>query len=384
MWERQEETRMVWPILYLNDAVAIGGGERNLLAMLETLDHSKWKPIVTCPHEGPFPSLLRTMGIQVEWVRLPDCRKLKQVFRGAVAWLRLNQIVRRERVAIIHANSPSWFPLGCIVAKQYRIPSVVSIQARLQPRRVRQFLLHRADLVFTVADSLRLLAEDAGVPPGRTTTIYSTVDTERFVPCLDTRGIRGQFGIGKGDVVIGCVANVAHYKGHDILIQAFCKINQMISRTHLLLVGKHDSEYGIAMQRLVQDLRLSGRVHFAGFQDDVRPYFGAIDIMVLPSRLEGAPVAILEAMAMAKPLVASAVDGTPEIVQDGITGVLIPPEDPDAVVAAVADLINDPQRLQIMGEAGRRRAELFSVRRAGKILVEGYESLLALRKEARR
>lgn len=370
---------MVRPILYLNDSVAIGGGERNLLAMLEVLDKSRWRPIVTSPRDGPFPSLLRAMGVQVEWVKLPDWRKLKEIFRGTAAWLRLNQIVRREGVAIIHANSPPWFPLGCIVAKQHRIPSVVSVQGRLPPRRVRQFLLHRADLVFTVSDSLRILVEEAGVPVGRTRTIYSTVDLERFVPYPAAGEIRKMFGISDGDLVIGCVANVAHYKGHDILIQAFGKLSQIISTAHLLLVGTYDSEYGAAMQKLIGDLGLTNRVHFAGFQDDVRPYFGAIDVMVLPSRLEGAPVAVLEAMAMAKPLVASAVDGTPEIVQDGITGILVPPEDPDAVVAAISDLIKDPKRIQTMGDAGRRRAELFNVRRAAKILVEGYESLLTSR-----
>jgi len=375
---------MVRSILYLNDAVAIGGGERNLLALLEGLDKSKWKPIVTCPHDGPFPFLLKTMGVQVEWVKLPDTRKPREVFRAAVAGLRLTRIVRREDVAIIHANSPSWFPLGYLIAKLHRIPSVVSVQGRLTPRRVRQFRLHRANLVFTVADSLRLLIEKAGVSVGRTRTIYSTVDTDRYVPFPDGGDVRRRFGIGADDPVIGCVANVAHYKGHDILIQAFAKLGQMISGAHLLLVGTHDSEYGIAMQKMVQDLGLTSRVHFAGFQHDVRPYFGAIDIMVLPSRLEGAPVAILEAMAMAKPLVASRVDGTPELVQDGITGILVPPENPDAVVTAVADLIKDPRRLQTMGEAGRHRAELFSVRRARTILIEGYESLLVLKREAPR
>lgn len=367
---------MVHSILYLNDAVAIGGGERNLLTLLEVLDRSKWRPIVTCPREGAFPSVLRAMGIQVEWVELPDCRKLKEVFRGFFAWLRLNRIVRREQVAIIHANSPPWFPLGWIIAKQYRIPSVVSIQGRFSPRRIRQYLLHRADLVLSVADSISRLVEEAGVAPERTRTIYSTVNTDRFVPCMDNGRVRREFGIAGGDLVIGCVANVAHYKGHDILIQAFAKLCQMMPNIHLLLVGTHDSEYGTGMEKLVQKLGVTKRVHFTGFQDDVRPYLAAIDIVVLPSRQEGAPVALLEAMAMAKPVVASAVDGTPEIVQDGITGILVPPEDPDAVVSAVAGVINQ-KKLQAMGEAGRHHVKLFSVQRAGNILIEGYESLLA-------
>lgn len=368
---------MARPILYLNNAVAIGGGERNLLALLQILDKAKWRPIVTCPHDGAFPSELKAMGIQVEWVKLPDCRKLKDVFRGVLAWFQLDQIVRRERVAMIHANSPPWFPVGCLVAKKHRIPSVVSIQGRLAPRRVRQFLLHRADLLFTVADSLRLFVEGAGVPAGRTRTIYSTVDTDRYVPCPDTGEIRRRFGIATGDPIIGCVANVAHYKGHDILIQAFAKLSQIIPTGHLLLVGRDNSEYGTAMKRLVQELGLSNRIHFTGFQPDVRPYFGAIDIVVLPSREEGAPVALLEAMAMAKPLIASAVDGTPEIIEDGITGILVPSEDSDAVVTAVTNLIKDPGSLRSMGEAGRRRAKLYSIRRAGEILLQGYESLFS-------
>lgn len=368
---------MIRPILYLNNAEAVGGGERNLLAWLQTLDKTKWKPIVTCPRDGVFPSELKAMGIQMEWVKLPDCRKLKDIFRGALAWLQLDQIVRRERVVMIHANSPPWFPVGYLVAKKHRIPAVVSIQGRLAPRRVRQFLLHRADLLFTVADSLRLFVEGAGVPAGRTRTIYSTVDTDRYVPCPDTSDIRKRFGIASDDPLIGCVANVAHYKGHDILIRAFAKLSQIIPTAHLLLVGRDNSEYGTAMKELVQELGLENRTHFTGFQPDVRPFFGAIDIVVLPSREEGAPVALLEAMAMAKPLIASAVDGTPEIVEDRVTGILVPPEDPDAVVAAVTSIITNPNTLRSMGEAGRRRANMYSVRRAGEILLQGYENLFS-------
>ena len=368
---------MARPVLYLNNAVVVGGGERNLLALLQILDKTKWRPIVTCPHDGVFASELKAMGIQVEWLKLPDCRKLKDIFRGALAWLQLDQIVRRERITIIHANSPPWFPVGCLVAKRHRIPAVVSIQGRLAPRRVRQFLLHRADLLFTVADSLRLFVEGAGVPPGRTRTIYSTVDTDWYVPCADTSDIRRQFGIAPDDPLIGCVANVAHYKGHDILIQAFSRLNQIIPTAHLLLVGRDNSEYGTAMKKMAQELGLGNRIHFTGFQPDVRPFFGAMDIVALPSREEGAPVALLEAMAMAKPLVASAVDGTPEIVEDRVTGILVPPEDPDAVVAAVTSLISNPNTLRSMGEAGRRRANLYSIRRAEEILLQGYESLFS-------
>lgn len=365
------------PILYVNDASEVGGGERNLMLWMQALEQSPWRPIVTCPREGTFSEVLRQANIPVEWVSFPDMRKIKDCARGIRAWWKLNQVVRREGVVMIHANSPPWFPIGYWVAKWNRIPSVVSVQSRLEDRRVRQYLLPQADLLLTVSDSLRALVEKAGVSVGKTKTIYSSVDTNRFTPREDGSLVRGQLGISSQDLVLGCVANVAYYKGHDLLLRAFSKIVEKVPHAHCLIVGRDDSEFAGTMKGLARDLGLSERVHFVGFHDDARPYFEAIDVVVLPSRVEGAPVALLEAMAMEKPLIASAVDGTPEIVKDGVTGILIPMGNWEKLVQAVLALLSDPERRQEMGKAGRQWVTRFSSHIAHETLLDGYRRLLS-------
>ena len=367
-------------VLYVNDAVAIGGGERNLLSWIHALGGSDWTPLVTCPTDGAFPALLRECGIPVEFVKLPEWRKLKDVPRGLLAWLSLNRIVKRHGVALIHANSPPWFPVACLVARHQGLPCAVSVQSRLRPRRVKQFLLHRSDVILTVSASLRTLMEESGVPRGRTRTIYSTVDTEHFSPIAKSGDVRHRFGIPDEAPLIGCVANVAHYKGQDILLEAFPTILKEMPDTHCLFVGRDTEEFAVRLKVAVQRMGLGERVHFAGFHADVRHWVGAVDLVVLPSRVEGMPVALLEAMAMAKPLIASAVDGTPEIIEDGETGLLVPPENADAVMAAVVSLLQDPARRQAFGEAGRRKAENFSVGRARDTLLQAYEEAVAAKR----
>lgn len=370
---------MVHPILYLNDAVAIGGGERNLLALLDVLDRSTWRPIVTCPCDGPFPSVLRAMGVQVERVKLPDCRKLKELFRGIVAWIRLNQIVRREQVAIIHANSPPWFPLGCLIARRSKIPSVVSVQGPLEARRVRQFLLHQADLVVPISKHLEALVIGGGVLPERIKLIYSGVDTERFSYGGDIIESKKCLGISANDLVIGCVANLASYKGQDVLVKAFATVLKTIPNAYCLLVGRDDEAYGIEVKSLANRLGLSSRIRFSGFQDNVQPYLEAMDLFVLASRSEGLGIVLLEAMALGKPIVATRVGGIPEIVEDGLTGVLVPPEDPESLAVAIIDVVRNPTKLQAMGRAGKLRAGSFSISETGKTQVKIYKNLLNAR-----
>ena len=372
----EKERVMGKTILYLNDAAEIGGGERNLMAWIGGLKDSPWRPIVTCPREGSFSKALQKSNIQVEWVKLPDWRKSKDWGTGVKAWFKINQLVQREQVVLIHANSPPWLPIGCLVSKWNRIPCAVSVQSRLEPRRVKQFLLHHANVIFTVADCLRVFIEDSGVEKGKTKTIYSTVDTEWFLPYHVHKSIRDQFGISEEDFVIGCIANIAHYKGHDILLQAFAKIVEDIPMAHCLLVGKDDSEFATSIKALARKLGLNEKIHFAGFQNDTRPFYQAIDVMVLPSRVEGAPVALLEAMAMEKPLIASSVDGTPEIVQDGVTGILVPPEASEKVVEAILELFRNPKKSKAMGKAGRSWVNRFNSSVSQETLIGGYREVL--------
>src|SRR5207245_1504124 len=197
----------------------------------------------------------------------------------------------------------------------------------LERRRVRQYYLHWADRVVAVTRSAAAVLVENGVPKQRVWTIPSGIDVDLFTPKMNGRHIRAKFGIPSDALVIGCVANVLLIKGYDVLIEAVAKVMKSSSSVHCLIVGHNDSAYGTEVKNLAGRLHLIERTHFAGFQPDVRPYLAAMNLVVLPSRSEALGLALLEAMAMGKAVVASAVGGIPEIVAAGVTGARASPED---------------------------------------------------------
>ena len=145
-----------------------------------------------------------------------------------------------------------------------------------------------------------------------------------------------------------------------------------------LIVGEGDAGYRAELERLTHDLGLSDRVVFAGFQPDVYPYLAALDLFVLPSVMEGFGIALLEAMAMKRPVVATKVGGVPEVVEDGVTGVLVPAADPARLAQAIVSLAEAPDLRRVLGEAGARRVrERFHVATMARQIEAVYEQVLS-------
>ena len=366
---------MARTILFLNDSVEIGGGEINLFAFLTCLNRSLWRPIVTCPGDGPFANKLRESNVIVKAVKFPDWRKLKDVPCRVKALMQLYRIVKEENVCLIHSNSPPWFPLGYWISRLYQIPTVVSVQGPLKPERVRQFYLPGASLVIAISETLKELLIAAGVSADHIRVVHNCVDTEYFSPNQQVENVRKLLGIHENDFVIGCVANLSPYKGQDVLVEAFSLVAKIQPDAHCVLVGRNDEPFGLKVRDAVNRLGLSRRVHFVSYVDDIRPFLAGMDLFVLASRSEGFGIVLLEAMAMAKPVVATRVGGIPEAVHDQVTGLLVPPQDARALAANILKLAEDPHRRKKMGEEGFVRAKMFNIQNACKARLKAYEGL---------
>lgn len=186
------------------------------------------------------------------------------------------------------------------------------------------------------------------------------VETDRFRPGVEPRlQIRSQLGLSRDDFLVGCVAHLLPVKGHPTLIQAVAQV----PGAHLALAGKLslDEEYVARLRALCAELGVTGRVHFLGNVSDVPALHAELDAFVLPtlgrSRMEGCPVALLEAMSCGVPSVATDIPGSQDIIRSGEDGLLVPPEDADALAAALRELLDNPQRRRELGLAARRRVE---------------------------
>lgn len=214
------------------------------------------------------------------------------------------------------------------------------------------------------ADLQRWLAQVVGVPPAKTLLIANGVDTERFRPRAEGR--EGE------DFVIGTVGRIQDVKNHKGLVEAFALLRAMLPQRRLRLAIVGDGPLFDALQRQVRDAGLEDAVWLPGSRTDIPELMRSFDVFALPSIAEGTPVTILEAMATGLPVVASRVGGIPEVVDDGATGLLVPPSDAQALADALAAYATDPALAARHGAAGRQRVE-----RSNSIaaMVSGYARL---------
>jgi glycosyltransferase involved in cell wall biosynthesis len=221
-----------------------------------------------------------------------------------------------------------------------------------------------------VADVLRTRER---VDPGRIDVIPTGIDLARFEPRPRDHAFRTAHGLGDEPLLV-CVGRLDRYKGHDHLIEAFAALARARPRARLLLVG--DGRFRDVLTATAQRAGLGDRVCFAGALGDVRPALAAADVFVQASDEEGLPGAVLEAMAMGLPVVATDVGGTREAVDDGVTGLLVPARDAAALAAAVLRLLDDPGLAARFASFARKRAaEEFSSERELALTEDVYRRL---------
>jgi glycosyltransferase involved in cell wall biosynthesis len=225
-----------------------------------------------------------------------------------------------------------------------------------------------------VSQAIATSLEDAlGWPPRKIEVIRNGIDVERFRGTAD-RGLHRNLAAGSDDLVFLTVARLDRQKGVDVLLRAV----QSVYGARFVIVGAGDER--AQLEHAAETLGVRERVLFLGPRDDVPALLAASDAFVLPSRFEGTPLALLEAMAAGKPVVASAIPGTDEIVADGETGLLVRPNDSDALAAALRRVVSDPGlRARLGAAAGRHAAAAHSAAASTRRVEAVYETLLQAR-----
>lgn len=203
-------------------------------------------------------------------------------------------------------------------------------------------------------------------------TIPNGIDINRFRRPEAREPWRREHGFSGDDFLVASVARLEPQKNPEALIGAFARSLSGFPGSHLLMAG--DGSLGDSARRAAQSRGVAGRVHFLGACADVAALLAASDLFALASRWEGSPLTILEAMAARLPVVATAVGGVPELVEDGVTGVLVPSGDEEALGGALASLAHQPERRRAMAEAAGARVARFSV----EAMVQAYAELFSV------
>jgi L-malate glycosyltransferase len=222
---------------------------------------------------------------------------------------------------------------------------------REQAKRFTRSLDDRIITVCTTARQQEIRRTKAD--PEKVVTIYNGIDTLPPVTDQLTARLRRTLKLPDNAKIVLCIARLAVQKGHVDLLTAWEAVQAVHPDAHLLIVG--DGEQRTGLTGMVRQRAGCNTIHFLGRRDDVPDLLAMSDLVVLPARGEGLPNVLLEAMAAGRPVVATNVGGIPELVVDGITGLLVPPSDPHALSRKMITLLSDPVRARTMGHAGRER-----------------------------
>jgi glycosyltransferase involved in cell wall biosynthesis len=284
-----------------------------------------------------------------------------------VALVQLTRLVRRLRPDLVHTHTAKAGTLGRLAALLARVPVIVHtyhghvFHGYFSAPRTRAFLAierwlaRRTDRLLTVSETVRaeLLALGVG-DPDRLTVVPLGLDLEGFLGCEALRGgFRAELGVAADVPLVGIVARLAPIKAHEVFLQAAAAVARELPTARFLVIG--DGERRRELEALAVRLGLGPQVRFLGWRADLPRIYADLDVVVLTSRNEGSPVSLIEAMAAARPVVATRVGGVPDLVDDGVTGLLVPSGDTRALAAGLSGLLGDPARRCLMGAAGRKR-----------------------------
>jgi L-malate glycosyltransferase len=352
-------------IAFINDSSRIAGAEKSLALLVANLPRDRFQSTVICP-PGEYEGYLRQHGVEsVIPLRLYHYNRSNGVVRYLASILRLARILRRQRVDIIHCNSYRAAHWGIPLAYVLGIRAVCHVRDCHFTRFSSKLMARAGSRIVFVAVSKAVKASlvNAGVSSGQVEVVYNGADVTRYHPGIPPAD---PFE-GRSDAVnLGLFGRIEERKRHIDAVEALFLIRRVRSNVRLVVVGDPWKESGRAADRRLKEriaeLGLQDQVLFTGYRTDVPALMSGVDVVLVPSTDEPFARVILEAFSMEKPVVGTLSGGTPEMIEDGVSGLLAPAQDPAALADACLRLLNDAKLAASLARQGRERAlRLFTI-----------------------
>ena len=328
-----------------------GGAQEHVVGLVNRLDRSRFDVSVVALSPGSTVRKLTRSGFDVLVLDEPD---------DAIAVGALAAHLVDVRPDILHNHMYRAELVGTRAAiglaevghrRPYVVSTVHSSRVRSEEdREMLRVLTPQMNQLIAVSAMIEAKLEQEGRTGAPVRRIYNGVDLSRYdhtEPCCT---LAEEYGMEPGSQIVGVVARLEPEKGHPTLLEAWPAVLRSVPDVYLLIVGEGSRRE--ALEALARELRVAHRVVFTGRRDDVPSVTAALDVAVLPSYREAQGLSILEALALSRPVVASNVGGIPEMITDGVNGLLVPPHDPDALASAIVRLLRDHPLADTLGRAG--------------------------------
>jgi glycosyltransferase involved in cell wall biosynthesis len=369
-------------VLYLSHTLSIGGAEEMVSNLVHHLPRERFEPMVCCIGSlGPIGEELASSGEMVTALHAdPGLRRPFDL-------LTIRRYLRRTRPDIVHTFMLTASLYGRLAAALARVPVIIGTEVNIYAdKRPHHALAERllatvTDRIVTSAVSVKdYYVRQIGVDAARVEVIHNAVNFSQLETTADRAELRRRLGLPGDVLVAGVIARLTEQKGHAYLLDALAGV-PALAAMHLLVVG--DGPLRADLEQRASANGLADRVHFVGSRRDLGDLLSVMDLFVLPSLWEGLPLAMVLAMGARVPVVATSVAGIPEVVTDGVTGLLVPPADADRLGGALARLAGEPALRARRGDAAREHVlPRFGVDGYVAAVSRLYEALLARRAAA--
>lgn len=361
-------------------STATGGSAFSILMLARHIDRNVFEISVAVPPDGPFYCDMVKTGARVYPLTISRHPLRYCNIKG---FFQIRKILRDEKFDIVHTHTSVGGFLGRIAAKLERISIVIWSThgwAYNYPRgtwlnrriflALEKFLDYFTDHYLAVCEKMKNVGIKMNIGiEGKYTVIHYGIETWKY-HINERNTIRMELGLSNGSVVVGMAGRFEQQKGIDLFLQAAQVVKRRFPHVKFLVVG--DGPLKKEMEEQTLTLGLTKDIIFTGWKTNVADYIGVMDIFCIPSRWEALPLVLLEAMALGKPVVATNVGGIQEALEDGKTGILIPPFNSGALANAIMSLVSNRETAQMMGKAGTQRVQqVFSI----KQMIINYERL---------
>ena len=369
-------------ILFVIDSLEYGGGERGFVQLAAGL-RDQYQVFMAAMHGGRFEREVKELGIKFYPVNMSRRLSLKPIRQ-------IKEIIRNNKIDLVHSQGARADFFARVAGRLAGVPHIIcTIQmpvegfdvGLLQKKiyRFMDYLTERyVERFIVVSDSLRqILMEKRGIPAYRVVRIYNGIELGQYHPDAQYGNLKKEWGIPQDVPLIGAIGRMVWQKGFNYFIKAVPDIVRVVPEARFLLVGDGSLKDKLRMKS--EELRVQDKVVFTGFRRDIKRLLSAIDILVIPSLLEGFPMITLEAMAMAKPIVATNIDGIKEQITNEQNGILITPKDHAALAIAIIGLFRNKERAQKLGLSARKKVEQeFSVEKMVAETEKVYLSIMGI------
>ncbi len=326
------------------------GQTKRTLLIAGHLDRRRFEPLAICQPGSVLAAKLRDQDIPVFEVPMNGTHQFTAVFK-------FKRIFKEHRVDLVDTHGYRDHIISVAAVRLAGTRVLLRTKHNSSPLKsgvFSRFVYNNlTDRVIAISDYIRQVLIQSGMHPQNVVTIHSAVDTDRFRPRDKSPEILREFGLNARIPVVGTVARIHQSKGFEHLLQAIAAVVKNGVDCRFVIVGKGREK----LAGRLKALDIEKYVITVGYREDVPELLSIFDFFVLPSLREGLGTAILEAMAMGKPVVATQVGGIPEAIKHGGNGLLVPPADASALAAAIKQLLAAPDRLPAMGRQSRMLAE---------------------------